>query len=55
MTQLQPAAGGRWLVVYLDHASGQTQMISADNVVIATGMYSLANVPVYQVRALYKY
>eukprot|EP00775_Hariotina_reticulata_P000859 gene859-1178_t len=48
MMHLLPLPGGRWSVTYLERSSGALQTLSADHVIIATGMYSLANVPVYK-------
>ncbi|WIA23386.1 hypothetical protein OEZ85_000146 [Tetradesmus obliquus] len=48
LLRLQPAAQGGWAVIYLDKASGLFQVVTADFVVMATGMHVVPNVPVYK-------
>ncbi|WIA43866.1 hypothetical protein OEZ86_010280 [Tetradesmus obliquus] len=48
LLRLQLVPQGGWAVIYLDKASGLFQVVSADYVVMATGMHVVPNVPVYK-------
>lgn len=49
LARLQQRKPAGWFVIYHDTAAGLYQKITADFVVIATGIYMLPNVPTYQV------
>jgi hypothetical protein len=48
LARLEQREGG-WIVTYLDHGRATFKKITAEFVVICTGIYSLPHLPVYQV------